>query len=96
MKESLTYQALVEEGRREGRREGLMEGAIAEAKKILRFQGDKMFGPPGARTIAVIERLNNLAQLEDILMCVRSARSWQELVGKAGTSQRSSRRRPNP
>jgi predicted transposase YdaD len=38
MTESSTYQAILEEGR--------AEGAVAEAKKLLRLQGDDAFGPP--------------------------------------------------
>src|SRR5207248_1225546 len=76
MKESSTYQAILEEGR--------AEGAVAEAKKVLRLQGDEAFGPPDARTAAVIERLNNLPQLEDVLKRFRTAGSWQDLFGQAG------------
>src|SRR4051794_36783067 len=60
MKESSTYQAILEEGRIEGRTEGRTmgrtEGAIAEAKKILRIQGDEAFGPPDARTASALEQ----------------------------------------
>jgi predicted transposase YdaD len=75
MKESSTYQAILEEGRQEGR----TEGALAEAKKVLRLQGDSAFGPPDAQTIAAIEQVDDLPHLEDLLRRVRSARSWQEL-----------------
>src|SRR6266849_5488483 len=50
MKESSTYQAILEEGR--------SEGAVAEARKVLRLQGEEAFGPPDARTAAQIERLD--------------------------------------
>jgi hypothetical protein len=47
MKESSTYQAILEEGE--------VRGAVAEAKKVLRLQGDDAFGPPDARTARAIE-----------------------------------------
>ncbi|MCI0459939.1 MAG: hypothetical protein L0Z62_23560 [Gemmataceae bacterium] len=74
MKESSTYQAILEEGR--------TEGAVAEAKKVLRLQGDDAFGPPDARTAARIERLDNLARLEELLKRIRTATSWQGLFGR--------------
>src|SRR5207244_4612689 len=56
MKESSTYQAILEEGRTEGR----TEGAVAEAKKLLRLLGDDAFGPSDARTAAALEQLSDL------------------------------------
>src|SRR6185369_10809120 len=94
MKESSTYQAILKEGREEGlaegraegRVEGRMEGqtfgAVAEAKKVLRLLGDEAFGAPNARNTAAIERLDDLTQLEELLKRVRTASSWQELLGK--------------
>jgi hypothetical protein len=88
MKESSTYQAILEEGRNEGR----TEGAVSEAKKVLRLQGDPVFGAPDARTAALIDRLSDLAQLEEVLTRVRTANSWQELLGPT-PSGRSGRRK---
>jgi hypothetical protein len=84
MKESSTYQAILEEGRG--------EGAVAEVRKVLRPQGDEVFGPPDARTEAVIDGLNDLARLEKMRRRVRTAASWQEvlaieLLEWAGTSE---------
>ncbi|MHB1516645.1 MAG: RpnC/YadD family protein, partial [Acidiferrobacteraceae bacterium] len=82
MKESSTYQAILEEGRMEGRTEGRMEGrnegALTEAKKMLRLLGESAFGPPDARIAARIERLNDLAELEDVLKHIRTAGTWQD------------------
>lgn len=87
MRESSTYQAILEEGRTEG----MVAGAVAEAKKVLRLQGDEAFGPPDAATAAAIERLDDLARLEDLLRRVRTAGGWRELLGPA-TSRRRGRR----
>jgi predicted transposase YdaD len=97
MKESSTYQAIVEEGRQEGRllglHEGRTEGAVAEAKKVLRLQGDHVFGPPNARTAAQIDRLNDLTRLEELLQRVPTVRSWRELLGRPTTGRRSRQRK---
>jgi|SRR5579884_317773 len=88
MKESSTYQAILEEGRG--------EGAVAEAKKVLRLLGDDAFGAPDDRTAAAIERLNDLTRLEELLRRVHSVTSWQELLGPlVGGSQKGRRRQPS-
>jgi hypothetical protein len=92
MKESSTYQAILEEGRVEGE----LRGAVAEARKVLRLLGDDAFGPPDARTAAVIERLHELPRLEELLRLVRTAGSWQELLGQPTPARRGGRRRPSP
>lgn len=92
MKESSTYQAILEEGRTEGLAEGQVQGAIAEARKVLRLQGEDAFGPPDARISALLERLNDLSQLEDLLRRIRTAGSWQELFGQPATRPRRGRR----
>lgn len=90
MKESSTYQAILEEGRTEGRAEGQIQGAIAEARKVLRLLGEEAFGPPDARIDALIERQKDLAQLENILKRMRTAQNWQELF--AASAARKKRR----
>lgn len=100
MKESSTYQAILEEGREKGRQEGRQEGevrgAIAEAKRVLRLQGDDAFGAPDARTAAAIERLQDIRRLEELLKRVRTAGSWQELLGLPAPGRRGGRRRQAP
>lgn len=89
MKESSTYQAILEEGREEGRQ----EGAVVETKKLLRQWGEDAFGAPDARTAAAIERLNDLTRLENLLRRVHSVTSWQELFGPPVAGSRKRRRR---
>ena len=96
MKESSTYQAILEEGRVEGRAEGRAEGAVAEAKKVLRLQGDDAFGPPDTRTAAVLERLDDVTQLEELLKRILTAQNWQELLGQPAPRRRNGRRRQAP
>jgi hypothetical protein len=87
MKESATYQAILEEGRG--------EGAVAEARELLRLRGEEVFGPADGRSIAAIERLNDLAQLEELFNRVGSVGSWPELLGPPATGPRRGRR-PSP
>jgi hypothetical protein len=95
MQESSTYQAILKEAWAEGYAIGWAKGALAEAKKILRLQGDDAFGPPDLRTAAAIERLEDLAQLEGFLKRVLTAESWQELLGELSLRPRRRRRRPS-
>jgi hypothetical protein len=102
MNESWRYYALIEELRAEllakalasAHEAGQDEGALAEAKKLLRLQGDKAFGPPDAGTSQVIEQLDNLPRLEKMLLRLLSASSWQELLGPLASKPRKGRRRP--
>ena len=95
MKESSTYQIILEEGRAEGRAEGVVLGAVGEAKKFLRIQGDRAFGPPDDRTAALIEQLDDLAQLEELFKRMQSTTSWQDLLGRPPTPRRGGRRSPS-
>jgi hypothetical protein len=84
MKESSTYQAILAEGR--------TEGALAEARKLLRLWGDDAFGAPDARTAEALERLSDLARLEELFQRVRTAGTWQELLGLPRPGRRGGRR----
>jgi hypothetical protein len=88
MKESSTYQAILEEGRAEGQ----IQGAIAEARRVLLLQGEEAFGPPDARITGIIERLNHLPRLEEYLKRMRAAGSWQELFDSPAHTARKRRR----
>ncbi|HTU92069.1 MAG TPA: hypothetical protein VMF69_18440 [Gemmataceae bacterium] len=100
MKESSTYQAILEEGRQEGRQKGLVEGrsegALAEAKKFLRLFGDGRFGGPDAQTAAAIDAIEDLARLEALGSRLHAAKSWQELLGSSTGNPRKRRQRRSP
>jgi hypothetical protein len=85
MKESSTYQAILEEGR--------AEGAVAEAKRMLRLQCDAAFGVPDSRTAAAIERIDDLPRLEEMLLRVHTAGGWPEVLGRPSTARRGGRGR---
>jgi hypothetical protein len=79
MRESSTYQAI------------LAEGAVEEARKVLRLVGDDAFGPPDVPTVAQLQQLD-LPRLEEMLKRLRTAGSWQELLGPLPNPRRRSRR----
>ena len=87
MKESSTYQAILEEGRSEGR----TEGAVTEARKLLRVFGERAFGPPDAQIATAIDRIEDLARLEEMCDRLSHAGSWQELLRLPAAGRR---RRP--
>ena len=81
MKESVTYQAILEEGEAKDR--------STEAKKILLRLGQGRFGPPNARVRPVLEGITDVERLEELSERVYQVASWEELLG-----QRTPRRRP--
>jgi hypothetical protein len=86
MKESVTYQWILQEGRD--------EGALTEAKKLLRLQGEGCFGAPDGATARALEGINDLPRLEELLLRLPHVGSWQELLGRAGTRRAGKRRQP--
>ena len=83
MKESVTYQAILEEGKAE------------EARKILLLLGGDRFGEPSAKVQAALNSLADVSRLEELTVRVKHAASWQELLGPAIPRRRSLRRKPS-
>lgn len=79
MKESSTYQFIVEEGLEKGRTE--------EARAILLRQGRKQFGDPGQDEIAQLEAIHDLARLEALADRILDVSSWQELLNGGITAE---------
>jgi hypothetical protein len=86
MKESVTYQAILEEGKAEGKAE--------EARKILLMLGRRQFGKPSADVQATLDALADVSRLEELTLRVKHATSWEELLGTPGPQRRSSRKKP--
>ncbi len=80
------------EGYSEGFTEGRRQGALAAARKCLRIWGDGRFGTPDTQTAAAIERIEDLKRLEALIVRLKTAKSWQDLLGQAATSRRRKRR----
>lgn len=84
LKESATYQALLEEGasrgRLEGRVEGRVEGRAEEARSLLLRLGGRRFGPPDARVQAAVAAVGPVEQVEALAERVLETESWDELL----------------
>jgi predicted transposase YdaD len=69
MRESVTYQAILE------------EGALAELKKILLLQGESShLGRPSAAIRAAVGAINDLGRLEAMSVRLLQAENWQDLL----------------
>ncbi len=80
MRESVTYQAIVEEGRQEGIQTGIQVGRAEEARNILLRQGSVRFGLPSEAVQATVESINTLEMLEILSVRLLSVESWTELL----------------
>jgi predicted transposase YdaD len=83
MKESVTYQAILREGKVEGKAEGKAEGKVEEAQRILLRQGRKRFGQAKAGIRAKIETITDLDQLERLAERILEATSWNDLIAES-------------
>lgn len=72
MKESSTYQAILDEGRAEGRAE--------EARRVLLLLGDKQFGSPDPGTRAALDAITDVNRLERLLQRLSEVSNWGELL----------------
>jgi predicted transposase YdaD len=80
MRESSTYQAILEEGREEGRELGRVEGA----RQLLLRLGTSKLGPPDANTAAALARIDDLDVLERLSDGLLTATSWDRLLPADG------------
>ena len=72
MRESVTYQAILEEGRQEGREQ--------EARRIILLQASQRFGPPDDATRGRLELVAGEARLEALAGRVLTAADWDDLL----------------
>ena len=80
MRESVTYQEILEEGREEGRAEGREEGR-AEARALLTLLGEQKFGAPAPHVQAALAAIDDSARLEALARRLLAATSWDDLLG---------------
>jgi hypothetical protein len=85
MKESTTYQAILEEGKAEG----IAKGKAEEARKMLLLLGRDRFGEPSAKIAALLDALTDLGQLEALGLRLLHVKTWEELFGMNGTTRHS-------
>jgi predicted transposase YdaD len=76
MRESSTYQYILDEGREEGR----AQGALREAQKLLLRQGGRKFGKPEPAVEAAIQAIGDLDRLERMSDRLLDVTTWQDLL----------------
>jgi predicted transposase YdaD len=79
MKESVTYQMIVEEGRQEGRQQGQLQGI----HKTLFIQGKVRFGKATPSVEAQLQQIVDLGRLERMSEQLLQVNSWEELLATA-------------
>jgi predicted transposase YdaD len=86
MKESVTYQAIVEEGRAEGRN---------AFRKALREQGELRFGKPAPPQVATaLEAVNDWDELQRLSVRLLQVQSWEEWLTPPRGGGRRRKRKP--
>ena len=79
MRESVTYQAILEEGRVEWEARGRAEGE----RRLLLLLGEQKLGPAPSAIRARLEAIDQVERLEDLGRRLLSAPSWEALLGPA-------------
>jgi predicted transposase YdaD len=79
MRESSTYQAILEEGRVEGE----IRGRVVQARRDVLELGTEKFGPPGTAVVERLDRIENPDILGHLLRGILRASTWQELLASA-------------
>ena len=83
MKESVTYQMIVDEGR------------LAHAHQILFRLGEKRFGPPDDATMATLNAISSVRKLDKLSERILEVDSWQELLSPTRRRRRNGRQQDN-
>ena len=84
MKESVTYQAIVEEGVQKG----VQKGKLQEVQQVIVRIGTKRFKlPPNPKQIQELEAVKDVASLENLAERVLDVRTWSELLASPETPQ---------
>jgi predicted transposase YdaD len=80
MKESVTYQAILEEGEAKGEAKGKAEGKLEGERNVVIRLATKKFGPPDANALFALHALTELDRIELLADRVLEAKSWDELL----------------
>lgn len=72
MRESVTYQAIVEEG--------FDKGSLVEARKIIRRVGERRFGAALPAVVAALDSVGSLERLERMVDRLWEVETWEELL----------------
>jgi predicted transposase YdaD len=76
MRESVTYQAIVNEGRTTGR----VEGRAEEARRLALRLGTRRFGAPGPNVAATLDAMTDIEALEALADRLLTAHGWDDLL----------------
>ncbi|HVS38739.1 MAG TPA: hypothetical protein VMS17_24495 [Gemmataceae bacterium] len=80
MKESVTYQAIVEEGVAKGRQEG--------ARRTLLCLGEELFGKPACASVrSRIESINSLDTFDHLIIRMLRVHRWEDLLADTPTPE---------
>ncbi|MBC8135160.1 MAG: DUF4351 domain-containing protein [Fibrella sp.] len=80
MRESDTYQQILNEGRTEGRVEGRVEGRLQEARRMVVRAGRRRLGEATLEVETRLESVASLAQLETLVERVFDVETWDDLL----------------
>jgi predicted transposase YdaD len=84
MRDSTTYQAILDEGRAEGeikgRTQGRTEGQVEEARRLLLRLGRKHLGNPEATVEATVRAIIDVERLELLAERITEVANWQDLL----------------
>ena len=84
MRESATYQAILEEGRSEGEARGRVEGEARgradEARRLLVLAGQGRLHSPSPETRAKIDAITPVERLEELIQRVYAVATWDDLL----------------
>ena len=76
MRESVTYQMIIEEGIERG----LERGEILGVRRALLNLGSQKFGPPDRASADALERIEDMGTLQQLLQAILGANSWSDLL----------------
>jgi len=80
MKESDTYQAILEEGEARGEARGVARGEVEGRRALLLRIGGKKFGPPGPSARSIILAISDSQKLESLAERVLDVSTWDDLL----------------
>jgi predicted transposase YdaD len=84
MRDSTTYQAILDEGRAEGeikgRAEGEIKGRAEEARRLLLRLGRKHLGDPDTTVEAAVRSIPDVERLEQLLERISEIANWHDLL----------------
>ena len=80
MRDSVTYQAILREGREEGVELGREEGKITAAQELLLLAAQKRLGSPNTQIIDTVRAITDFARLETLVQRLFEVESWNELL----------------